>query len=46
MNYEVITIKGEEYKLRLGSVHQIALEKKLGKPIFMVIAEMQESGKN
>ena len=45
MNYEVINIKGEEYKLRLGSVHQIALEKKLGKPILMVIAEMQESGK-
>lgn len=42
MNYEVITIKGEEYKLRLRAVDQIAVNKKLGKSLLEVVAEMQE----
>lgn len=43
MKHEVIVIKGEEYKLRLRSVDQIAVNKKLGKSLLEVVAEMQES---
>ena len=42
MNYEVITIKGEEYKLRFRAVDQIAVTKKLGKSLLEVVAQMQE----
>lgn len=43
MNYEVIEIKGKEYKLRLRAIDQISLKNKLGKSLLEVVSSMQES---
>ena len=43
MNHEVIIIKGEEYKLRLRAVDQIAISKKLGKSLLEFVADMQDA---
>lgn len=45
MNYYTFTVKGNDYKLRLGAKACIDLEKKLGMNPVQVLADIGDSGK-
>ena len=44
MNYYTFTVKGTDYKLRLGAKVLVDLEKKLGKNPVQILADIGEKG--